>query len=208
MQAGLNGRFHLLALGVCVFVCAVTPVRLKAQQDNEAAMVGGTVLDVAGKPIANAAVTAKNESTGFVRGAVTGPDGRFSVTGLSAGTYSIEASAPSFATTRRTGLKLVAGATKDMSLSLNIGELSQTVTVEGRFRWLQNTRLRRVRWRRGRQSQKSARSIFRTSRPRLRIIPSCSITRRAPSASIRTEWAWVTAKPTSEVLRMASTRCW
>ncbi len=131
MHAVLNRWLHLSAVGVCVFICAVRPVRLQAQQDNGAATVAGTVLDVAGKPIANAAVTAKNESSGFVRGAVTSSDGRFSITGLPAGAYSIEASAPSFATSRRTGLKLAAGANDDISLSLNIGELSQTVTVEG-----------------------------------------------------------------------------
>ena len=60
-----------------------------------------------------------------------GSDGKFSVTGLPAGTYSIEASAPSFASSRRTGVKLAAGATENVSIALNVGELSQTVTVEG-----------------------------------------------------------------------------
>jgi len=128
MNDVLDSLRRVPAVVVCLFLCAGG---LQAQSDAGAAAVAGTVLDVAGKPIASAAVTAKNESTGFVRGAVTGPDGRFSVTGLAAGVYSVEASAPSFATSRRTGLKLAAGGTEDISLSLNIGELSQTVTVEG-----------------------------------------------------------------------------
>jgi iron complex outermembrane receptor protein len=128
MNAVLNCWRRALAVVVCVFLCATG---LQAQSDAGAVTVGGTVLDVAGKPIANAAVTVKNEATGLVRGAVTGSNGRFSVTGLPAGVYSVEASAPSFATSRRTGLKLAAGGTEDIGLSLNIGELSQTVTVEG-----------------------------------------------------------------------------
>jgi len=128
MNDVLDSLRRVPAVVVCLFLCAGG---LQAQSDAGAAAVAGTVLDVAGKPIASAAVTAKNESTGFVRGAVTGSDGRFSVTGLAAGVYSVEASAPSFATSRRTGLKLAAGGTEDISLSLNIGELSQTVTVEG-----------------------------------------------------------------------------
>jgi iron complex outermembrane receptor protein len=103
MYAVLNCRRCVLAVVVWVFLFAVGPVQLQAQSDTGAAAVAGTALDVAGKPIANAAVTAKNESTGLVRGAVTGSDGRFSVTGLAAGVYSVEASAPSFATSRRTG---------------------------------------------------------------------------------------------------------
>jgi len=128
MNDVLDSLRRVPAVVVCLFLCAGG---LQAQSDAGAAAVAGTVLDVAGEPIASAAVTAKNESTGFVRGAVTGSDGRFSVTGLAAGVYSVEASAPSFATSRRTGLKLAAGGTEDISLSLNIGELSQTVTVEG-----------------------------------------------------------------------------
>jgi iron complex outermembrane receptor protein len=45
--------------------------------------------------------------------------------------YSIEASAPSFAVSRRSGVKLAAGATENVTLSLNVGELAQSITVEG-----------------------------------------------------------------------------
>lgn len=131
MRVVSNRRFCWFAAALCLSICFVGPASLQGQQDPASATVGGGVADVATKPIAGAAVTAKNESTGFVRGAVTGSDGRFSITGLPAGVYSIEASAPSFATSRRTGLKLAAGGAEDISLSLNIGELSQTVTVEG-----------------------------------------------------------------------------
>src|SRR5713226_6095268 len=64
----------LLAIGVGVFLC----VALQAQSGD--GTVAGTVLDVAGKPIANAAVSVKNESTGSVRQATSDNDGRFSVT--------------------------------------------------------------------------------------------------------------------------------
>src|SRR5260370_22874280 len=73
----------------------------------------------------------KNESTGSVRQATTDTDGRFSVTSLPEGLYTIEASAPSFAKSRRTGVKLAAGGTENVSMALNVGELSQSITVEG-----------------------------------------------------------------------------
>ena len=66
--------------------------------------VTGTVLDVAGKPIPSAAVSVKNEANGVTRQTPSGADGKFSVSGLPAGTYSIEVSAPSFATSHRSGL--------------------------------------------------------------------------------------------------------
>jgi iron complex outermembrane receptor protein len=124
MKAVLNRWSRVLA------VCLCGLVRLQGQ-GGDAATLTGTVLDVAGRPIPAAAVSVRNEAAGAARQTTSGTDGKFSVTGLPVGAYSIEASAPSFATSRRTGVKLAAGATEDISISLNVGELSQTVTVEG-----------------------------------------------------------------------------
>ena len=124
MKAVLDRWTRVLA------VCLCGLVRLQAQT-GDAATVTGTVVDVSGKPVPTAAVSVRNESSGAARRVTSGADGKFSVTGLPVGTYSIEASAPSFASSRRTGVKLAAGATEDVSIALNVGELSQTVTVEG-----------------------------------------------------------------------------
>src|ERR1035441_10847857 len=110
---------RLLALCLCLFV------RLHAQS-GDTATVNGTVLDVAGKGIPTAAVSVRNEANGSARQTTSGTDGRFSVIGLPVGVYSIEVTAPSFATSRRTGLKLAAGATENVSISLNVGELSRS----------------------------------------------------------------------------------
>src|SRR6476646_11259965 len=124
MNAALRRYSRVLA------VCLCGLVRLHAQS-AETATVAGTVFDVAGKGIPGAAVLVRNESTSATRQSISVADGKFSVTGLPAGTYSIEASAPSFASSRRSGLKLAAGAIENVSMALNVGELSQTVTVEG-----------------------------------------------------------------------------
>lgn len=121
-------RSSVLPALACFLLCTAA---LQAQSPDMAATVAGTVLDVAGKPIPNAAVSVKNESTGTTHQTPTGADGKFSVTGLPEGVYTIEASSPSFATSRRTGLKLAASGSENVTLSLNVGELFQTVTVEG-----------------------------------------------------------------------------
>jgi iron complex outermembrane recepter protein len=123
-------RVVLNRWGRVLAVCLCGLVRLQAQP-GDAAGVTGTVVDVVGKGIPNAAVSVKNDATRSARMAMSATDGRFSVTGLPAGTYSVEASAPSFATSRRTGVKLASGGTENVSIALNVGELSQTVTVEG-----------------------------------------------------------------------------
>ena len=69
-------------------VCLCGLVRLPAQA-GDTATVTGTVLDVAGKGIPTAAVSVKNEANGSVRQTMSGADGKFSVTGLPVGVYSI-----------------------------------------------------------------------------------------------------------------------
>ncbi|PWU10146.1 MAG: TonB-dependent receptor, partial [Terriglobia bacterium] len=98
---------------------------------SETGTITGTVLDVSGKPIPGAGVTVKNESLGLPRNLVSDPEGKFSVSGLPAGTYTVEASAPSFATSRRTGIRLAANGTESVAISLNVGEIAQSITVEG-----------------------------------------------------------------------------
>lgn len=123
MRGLVNRWFRVFAVCVCGIV------GLHAQATD--ATVSGSVLDVAGKGIPGAAVSVRNEATNSARQTVSAADGKFSVADLPAGTYSIEVSAPSFASSRRTGVKLAAGGAESVSIALNVGELSQTVTVEG-----------------------------------------------------------------------------
>src|SRR5258707_6392904 len=104
---------------LCAALCLALGAPLEAQSADGTA--SGTVADVAGKPIAGAAVSVKSESAGAVRQATTDTEGKFSVSGLPEGLYTIEASAPSFATSRRTGVKLAQGGTDSISMSLNVG---------------------------------------------------------------------------------------
>jgi iron complex outermembrane receptor protein len=113
-----------------VFAVALLGVAGLYAQSTEGT-IAGSVMDVAGKGIPNASVTAKNEANGASRQAVSAADGKYSVGGLSAGSYSIEVSAPSFASSKRNAIKLAAGATETVNISMNVGELSQTITVEG-----------------------------------------------------------------------------
>src|SRR5262249_55223191 len=109
----------------------LTAVAALAQSGAESGSIAGSVLDVSGKPIPAAVVSVKNESTGAPRAVVAAQEGKFSLAGLPAGPYTVEASAPSFASSRRNGVKVAAKDTATVSLSLNVGELAQSITVEG-----------------------------------------------------------------------------
>jgi iron complex outermembrane receptor protein len=109
----------------------VLAIALQAQQNPGGATLAGTVLDPSGKVLPNASVAVKSESNDAVAGmATTDEEGRFSVPGLPLGIYSIEVSAPGFATTKRTGQQLSAGGVENMTISLSVAALNQTVTVE------------------------------------------------------------------------------
>lgn len=104
---------------------------MSAQSGAGTGTLSGTVMDVSSKPIPNAVVSVKNEATGAPRIVAADAEGKFSVGGLAAGSYTVEASAPSFTSSRRTGVKVTAGGADSVNMSLNVGELAQTITVEG-----------------------------------------------------------------------------
>lgn len=98
---------------------------------GEAETITGTILDVSGKPIPGAGVTVRNETSGSPHSVVSDQEGKFSVAGLSAGIYTAEASAPSFAPSRRTGVIVAPRGTVYVNIALNVGEIAQSITVEG-----------------------------------------------------------------------------
>ncbi len=122
MQDVLNRCGCVLAV-ICLIVCATA---LQAQQDAGGVPVAGTVVDQSGKAIAGASVVVKKEAADFVRSLTTDGEGHFSTT-VSAGSYTIEVSAPGFSTARRTGVQPTAG---ELSIPLSVASLSQTVSVE------------------------------------------------------------------------------
>src|SRR5579883_3218296 len=102
-----------------------------AQSAAGAGRIAGTVLDLTGKPIPNAVVTVRNEAGGAPKLVTADQEGKYSVSGLPAGTYTVEAAAPSFTPSRHAGVALAADATQSVNLSLNVSELAQSITVEG-----------------------------------------------------------------------------
>jgi len=87
------------------------------------------VLDPAGKVVPDAAVVVTNDLTAIVRSVTTSAEGRFSVTALPVGTYSIEVSSPGFTTARSTGLQLAANGLENISIALSVARINEEVTV-------------------------------------------------------------------------------
>ena len=106
-------------------MCAAS---LVAQSSD--ATVAGTVLDQAGKTVANATVTVKRETGEPVREIKTGDDGRFSAAGLASGKYVLEVAASGFALTRTAVVDASSGHAEDLTITLSVASVNQSVTVE------------------------------------------------------------------------------
>ncbi len=115
---------------VALFAWLQTPSRLFAQPGADATITGA-VVDQSGTALAGAVAVVKNETTGSTTRATTDAAGHYSIAGLPAGVYTIEVSAPNFATSRREGMKLAEGAKEEFSTALGLAALPQTITVEG-----------------------------------------------------------------------------
>jgi iron complex outermembrane receptor protein len=116
-----------LLFGLCAFFLSATLQSLRAQ--SAGVTITGTVTDAKGGVLPSATVSVKNESSSKVRTAKADTQGHFSIGGFTPGRYSLEVSAPGFEVNRRT-VQLAAGQDQDVSVALNIGGVSQQVTVE------------------------------------------------------------------------------
>src|SRR5665213_637827 len=88
----LSARYRIHAALAALLLGAGT---LCAQAPGTCAIMG-TVHDPAGLVVANAAVSASNESTGTARSATSNSAGVFTFMLLSPGTYTVAVSAPGF----------------------------------------------------------------------------------------------------------------
>src|SRR5688572_5577952 len=94
------------------------------------AQINGTVTDTSGGVLPGATVTAIQTDTGFRREVVTDADGSYTLTNLPIGPYRLEVTLPGFRTYIQTGIVLEIGGNPVIPVTLQLGELAETVSVE------------------------------------------------------------------------------
>ncbi|MGB6822151.1 MAG: carboxypeptidase-like regulatory domain-containing protein, partial [Candidatus Acidiferrales bacterium] len=100
----------------------------RAQSD---ASIWGSVNDTSGAAIPGAAVTIKNTETSRTRTVSTDETGRFDVPSLPVGHYEITASKSGFRANKTSGVTLVVAQRQEITLTLQVGDVEQTVQVNG-----------------------------------------------------------------------------
>ncbi len=123
----LRGVFAaLLALALAV------PAAAQSTAANGS--IEGTVADTSGAVLPGVTVTVTNTETGAQRTVVTNQDGLFRAQVLPLGTYKVVAELQGFKKYEESGIKLSVGQTAVLKISMGVGTLSETVTVNAQDR--------------------------------------------------------------------------
>ena len=117
-------RRNVCAVAVFALICGAG---LHAQSTGT---ITGTVTDQASKVVQAANVSAKNESGAVSGSGVTDAGGHFNIANLAAGKYTVETTSPGFARSTRLDVNVAAGGAKDLSITLFVDSVSQSVTVQ------------------------------------------------------------------------------
>jgi len=110
-----------------IAVSFTAPFLLHAQVNT--ATIYGTVLDGSGAGVPNAAVRVTNSGTGAAASTVSDASGSFTSTFLSVGRYDITVEAKGFKTFKQSGIELNAGQRMQLEAKLELGNLTETVSV-------------------------------------------------------------------------------
>ena len=116
---------HCVILGVLVFI----PSSLLAQQG--AAALSGKVVDAQGAVLPGVNIVITNEDTGTVREIVSTSEGSYFAAQMSPGRYRLQAKIEGFKALDRRGVTLTVGQTQTLDLALEVGGVTETLTVTG-----------------------------------------------------------------------------
>ena len=106
-----------------------------AQSDR--GTITGTIADSTGAIVANAPVEARNTETGAIYPAAASGTGNYTIVQLPSGPYELDVTVPGFKKFIRTGLTVQAAQTIRVDATLEVGNASDAITVEGEAPLLQ-----------------------------------------------------------------------
>ncbi|MBA3321056.1 MAG: carboxypeptidase regulatory-like domain-containing protein [Pyrinomonadaceae bacterium] len=129
MSRSIRQTLYLLALSLSV--------SLAASAQSSTSRISGTVTDTSGAVVPGATVTAKNEATGVTQTQVTTDAGLYSFPSLGIGVYTITGERSGFKTLQQTGNALEVDTPLTVDLALEVGQVSEVVTVQGGAEQLQ-----------------------------------------------------------------------
>src|SRR5258705_1366938 len=122
------GRF---VRDVCVGVLILLLTAAAASAQLSTAELSGRVTDTSGAVLTGVTVTMTQTATQATRSAITAADGIYVISNLPTGPYRLEVSLQGFRSYVQNGIVLQVGATPTINVSLELGNVAETITVEG-----------------------------------------------------------------------------
>lgn len=132
-NTGLQRWAGCALLTLCIGLCA------RGQNAISAGTLSGRITDQAGAVVPGAKVTATDTGTGAVQTATTNKTGYYSFPILRVGHYSLTVGKPGFKTTQVANVVIQIGQAFTQNVRLQVGALSQQVTVHSQAPLLQPT---------------------------------------------------------------------
>ena len=130
------GAISLIGLALCFCVTLIFSSPLSAQTTYGS--ITGTLTDTSGAAITDAQVTLTNPDTGEKRTETTGVDGLYSFVNVLPGRYRIEVEKTGFKRTTRPEVIVDVGQSVRIDLTMQVGDMTQTVEVTGETPLLQS----------------------------------------------------------------------
>src|SRR4051812_12633611 len=115
----------------CALALTFGGVAALAQADATSANLSGVVKDPAGAVVPGATVTVRNPATNDSRTATTNDDGFYQLVQLTPGTYEVTVEAANFKKAVVPSIIVTVGQRADLDISLEVGQITDVVTVSG-----------------------------------------------------------------------------
>jgi Carboxypeptidase regulatory-like domain len=122
----LAPSWRLTAATAAMLLCL-----LGTSMAQDQATMNGTVTDRTGAVVPNVKITVSDAEKGVTRDTVSNSAGDYTVAKIPLGTYTVTAEATGFQKLLRTAIQLTAGQTLRVDLQLQVGQVTQEVTVAG-----------------------------------------------------------------------------
>jgi outer membrane receptor protein involved in Fe transport len=124
-----RSRLLLPAALIAAVAAAIVWLPLPADAQTLYGSLTGTISDVSGGGVPGATVTIKNEDTGLELTATTDATGTYTIRNIAGGTYTLKAMLQGFKEFVQTAIPITAGAIVRINGQLEVGALSESVTV-------------------------------------------------------------------------------
>jgi hypothetical protein len=115
----------------CAFALSLGAGHALAQADATSANLNGFVRDPAGAVVPGAAVTARNPSVGITRTTTTNDEGFYQLVQLPPGAYEVTVEAANFKKAVVPSVTVTVGQRADLDIALEVGQVTDVVTVTG-----------------------------------------------------------------------------